>query len=229
MKALLLDLDDTLLDTRAGAVRTIADFHATHGPLMGVGPEEAAARWQRGIDLNHPRYLRGEISFKDQRRGRVRELFARQDMPDEEADALFQVYVDLAPRHYVLFDDVLPFLERMKGLPMAIVTNGAADVQARKVQRTGLGDWTRTVLISEAVGYRKPQKEIFLMAAEALGVAPADCVMVGDTFDADYLGGKAAGMKAIWLNRVGKPVPTASNAGEGSPTMVTGLDQFARA
>lgn len=227
-QALLLDLDDTLLDSRSSMGLAMADFHATHGHQMGVGPEEAAVRWLRATDTHYPRYARGEIAFQGQRRCRVRDLFARPDMPDAEADALFQIYLHLADRHYVLFADVLPFLERMKGTPMAIVTNGATDVQLRKVRTTGLEEWTRTVMVSEAVGCRKPQKEIFLMAAEALGADPTACVMVGDNYEADCLGAKAAGMQAVWMNRFNLPIPKSDAMATGRPLVVSTLTELAR-
>jgi len=41
-------------------------------------------------------------------------------------------------------------------------------------------------------------KEIFLRAAQRLGVAPHECVMVGDNPEADMMGAMNVGMKAVW-------------------------------
>jgi HAD superfamily hydrolase (TIGR01549 family) len=82
--------------------------------------------------------------------------------------------------HLILFDDVLPFLDALDGMPVAIVTNGSEEQQMTKMRTTGLGERVKTVVISEAVGLRKPDRRIFLHAARLLGVEPKDCVMVGE-------------------------------------------------
>src|SRR4051812_47681064 len=95
-KAILLDLDDTLIDTRTGTRLALKDYHGSHGHLMGGGLERLEALWDLGIKRHFPRYVSGEISFQDQRRWRLREVFERPEMPDAEADDLFQGYM----RHY---------------------------------------------------------------------------------------------------------------------------------
>jgi putative hydrolase of the HAD superfamily len=202
-QALLLDLDDTLIDTRQGTRLALRDYHGTHGSRMGIGVEEAEAAWERGIKLHFPRYVRGEISFQEQRRGRIREIFGKPDMAEAEADALFENYLTHCGKHYILFDDVLGFLDGLAGFPLAIVTNGSADHQMKKLRATGLENRVKTIVISEAVGLRKPQREIFLLAARELGVAPEACLMVGDNFEVDCQGAIGAGMGAMWMDRFG--------------------------
>jgi putative hydrolase of the HAD superfamily len=215
-KALLLDLDDTLIDTREGTRLALRDFHGSHGHLMIGGLAEAEAAWERGIKLHFPRYVCGEISFQEQRRGRIREIFARPDMPEAEADRLFRAYLDYYAGHYLLFDDVAGFLEGLAGMPVAIVTNGSVDHQTLKLRATGLDRRVPVIVISEGVGLRKPQKEIFEYAARALGVAPADCLMVGDNYEVDCLGAQGAGMRAVWINRFGSDFLPDGKSGIGS-------------
>jgi HAD superfamily hydrolase (TIGR01549 family) len=57
------------------------------------------------------------------------------------------------------------------------------------------------VLPSGAVGVAKPNPAFFAIALDAAGVAPADALMVGDSYRADVRGAWAAGMDAVWLNR----------------------------
>lgn len=205
MKGLLLDLDDTLIDTRTGTRLALADFHQSHGHLMGVGAEEAYARWDAGIKSHFPRYVNGEISFQEQRRWRIREVFGRRELPDAECDGLFQAYLEHYVKHWILFGDVLPFLDAMrgKGMPMGIITNGSVEQQAAKIRATGIGDRVDLVVISEGVGMRKPDPGIFLHAAGKLGLPAEDCLMVGDNYEADYLGARGAGMDAVLMERFG--------------------------
>jgi putative hydrolase of the HAD superfamily len=57
------------------------------------------------------------------------------------------------------------------------------------------------VVISAAINRRKPSPDIFDSALKILGISSAEAVFVGDTVDADIEGAKAAGMKAIYLER----------------------------
>jgi putative hydrolase of the HAD superfamily len=217
--ALLLDLDDTLIDTRQGTSLALRDFHGTHGNQIGIAPELVEAIWDRSIKTHFPRYIRGELSFQDQRRWRIRDIFGRPDMTDAEADALFDAYLSHYAHHYILFKDVLPFLDGLRGFPVAIVTNGAEAHQWIKLRATGLDTRVNTIIISEVVGFRKPQKEIFLLAARELGVAPEACLMAGDNYEADCLGALEAGMAAVLIDRFGTGIKP-----DGPIAKVDGLD-----
>jgi putative hydrolase of the HAD superfamily len=57
------------------------------------------------------------------------------------------------------------------------------------------------ILISEECGFAKPSKEIFLRACEMVGESPTNAVYVGDRYDVDALGARAAGLVGVWLDR----------------------------
>lgn len=202
-KALLLDLDDTLIDTRQGTRLALRDYHGALGGRVRIPLDEVAGIWDRSIKKHFPMYIRGELSFQDQRRWRIRDLFGRPDMADAEADSHFNDYLSHYASHYILFDDVLAFLDGLGDFPVAIVTNGAVEHQWIKIKATGLDSRIKTIVISEAVGLRKPQPEIFLHAARALGMAAEACLMVGDNYEADCIGARAAGMAAVYMDRFG--------------------------
>ncbi len=111
----------------------------------------------------------------------------------------------------VLFDSArLDVLREIKaaGLPVALVSNFDHAPTARQIiEREGIAPLLDVVLISEEEGFRKPAPSLFLDAAEKLGVAPAEVLFVGDTFEADVEGPRGVGMPCAWLNRKGAPVP----------------------
>ena len=82
-----------------------------------------------------------------------------------------------------------------------IVTNGRADIQARKVAALGLASLVDTVVLAaeHGSGVGKPDAAPFLAACLALGVTPAQTVFVGDDLDCDIVGAHAVGMQTIWL------------------------------
>jgi putative hydrolase of the HAD superfamily len=71
----------------------------------------------------------------------------------------------------------------------------------------GILDRFEAVVVSDAVGWRKPGAAIFESAFAALGVGPAECLFVGDRPDIDVAGAKAVGMTVAWLNPARDPFP----------------------
>ncbi|WP_254768208.1 HAD family hydrolase [Salinilacihabitans rarus] len=79
--------------------------------------------------------------------------------------------------------------------PTAVLTNGDERQQRAKLERHGLADVVDAVIVSGAVGVRKPEPRIFEIASERL---PADeHVHVGDSYEEDVCGARAAGFRAI--------------------------------
>ncbi len=108
---------------------------------------------------------------------------------------------------------LLPGAEEVLGLcrkhrlPLALVTNGPADMQLEAVRAVGLESFFKRLVISgdAAVGVRKPDPRIFRLACEGLGAKPAETVMVGDNVEADVAGALAVGMQAVYLGSVTGP------------------------
>lgn len=87
------------------------------------------------------------------------------------------------------------------GWKLGIVTNGRPDIQARKVRALGLARLVDTVVYANdhGSGAGKPEAAPFLAACQALDVAAAAAVFVGDDPITDIAGAHALGMKTIWL------------------------------
>jgi FMN phosphatase YigB (HAD superfamily) len=68
---------------------------------------------------------------------------------------------------------------------------------AERLKREGIADLFAYLGLSETTGLRKPDPCAFTAAAEALGVAPAQCIMVGDRIDNDIVPAKSLGMAAV--------------------------------
>ncbi|HVB09531.1 MAG TPA: HAD-IA family hydrolase [Bacillota bacterium] len=96
--------------------------------------------------------------------------------------------------------DAVPVLCELgqRGVRLGVISN--ADGRVRKqLEMAGLASYFAVIVDSAEVGMSKPEPGIFQVAAERLGVAPADCIYVGDIYQIDVLGAQAAGMRALWL------------------------------
>ena len=71
--------------------------------------------------------------------------------------------------------------------------------QNQKLKASGLDSLVNFSLISEAVGVRKPEPEIFLEAVRRFGAEPSSCTFVGDHPEKDIVGAQRVGMQTVWL------------------------------
>jgi putative hydrolase of the HAD superfamily len=91
-------------------------------------------------------------------------------------------------------------LDRLRGagLRLGVVSNSDGRVDEALVA-AGLRHRFDVVLDSALVGVEKPDPAIFRAALDALGVAPAEALYVGDLYDVDVVGARRAGMEAVLL------------------------------
>jgi FMN phosphatase YigB (HAD superfamily) len=88
------------------------------------------------------------------------------------------------------------------GWKVGLVSNGFSDVQSSTIACSGLADHVDGWAISGAEDVRKPDQRLFEIAAERCGVSlAAGGWMVGDNAAADVGGGRAAGLRTIWVDR----------------------------
>lgn len=203
---IFFDLDDTLLDHSAAKQLAAGEFYRHFASDIGCSLADFLALWRRLSEKYVNRYLRGELTWEEQQRARIREVFrdSKPRLSDSEADARFSVYLQAYEQSWVPFADVEPCLEALRGHELGIITNGTVDQQTRKLERLGIRGRFRVIVISEAVGAAKPDPEIFKEACRLAGRPPRECAYVGDRLETDARASKAAGMRGIWIDRAGK-------------------------
>jgi putative hydrolase of the HAD superfamily len=194
VKAIFLDVDDTLVDYETAAR---ASFHATLG-------KHADYDQFRSLD-HYERYLGGLLTFGQMREQRMADYLAMIDHAGDPVHLERQRYDGLA-EHYRLFDDALPCVDALKerGLLVGLITNNESVHQRAKIAKVGLEGLFDAVVISGEVGVSKPDAEIFAHACALLDVAASDAMHVGDNRYADAEGAVAAGLRGVWLDRRGQ-------------------------
>ena len=93
---------------------------------------------------------------------------------------------------------------RERGIPVAILSNGWSPLQEHKARLVGFDG---PVLVSDAIGVRKPAYAAFLRLERALGVPSARIAYVGDDPVPDMCGALSAGMRAVWLDAEQRTYP----------------------
>jgi putative hydrolase of the HAD superfamily len=87
---------------------------------------------------------------------------------------------------------------RAAGLRLGVVSNSDGRVE-QALEAAGLRDYFDVVLDSALIGVEKPDPRIFLAALDALGVTAEEALYVGDLYEVDIIGARAAGMEAVLL------------------------------
>jgi putative hydrolase of the HAD superfamily len=89
-----------------------------------------------------------------------------------------------------------------RGLLLGLAANQPSSAIV-SLDEAGIGRYFHHREVSGIHGFRKPDVRVFLRACESLGVAPAECIMVGDRIDNDIVPARLLGMTAI-LFRTGR-------------------------
>jgi len=202
------DVDDTLLDDGHATAAGARAFFAEHRDEFPGPADEFVRLWATVTARHIDRWHRGECSHLEQRHARLRDVWRKGALSDAEADRIFAGYL----RHYLanvrLFPDALPCIESLAGMPVGVITNGDSELQRAKLRSVGLLDRFQPVFVSGDIGVDKPDPRIFREAARLAGLAPEECIYVGDRLESDALGAGRAGMRGVWLDRAGRAEAT---------------------
>jgi HAD superfamily hydrolase (TIGR01662 family) len=86
------------------------------------------------------------------------------------------------------------------GLRLGLISNAADEGNVQRlIDWAGLRRYFDPIIVSAAVGLRKPNPAIFALALNAWKLPAGECVMVGDTLGADILGAQLAGLHSVWF------------------------------
>ncbi|HEY7465659.1 MAG TPA: HAD family hydrolase [Dehalococcoidia bacterium] len=109
--------------------------------------------------------------------------------------------------HYNCAADVLPTLA--DDFVLGVITNGPTTIQRRKFDALSCGQHFHPDLFitSEMAGCFKPDEAIFKLALARCGARPEDAVLIGDQPAIDVVGAQRAGMRGVWFNPEGQPLP----------------------
>ena len=117
------------------------------------------------------------------------------------ADHLSEDYVYWSPRIVKLVPGTLELLNYLKPkYHLHLITNGFQEVQHTKLSGSGLEPYFETLTVSEEVGVKKPNPEIFLYALRKAQATAEESLMIGDEMSVDIDGARAAGIDTILFN-----------------------------
>jgi putative hydrolase of the HAD superfamily len=214
VRALLLDLDDTLLDYSGGVDACWEAACATAAGELAQAPLVAALAETRRAFWSDPEHNRRERVHMVRAWTRIATLALEQCGGDQRLGAaIAEAFAARRRSVMALFPDALQVLTtlRERGTPLGLVTNGDAREQRAKIERHDLARFFDAIVIEGEFGAGKPDAAVYRTALSGLGVAPGPEVwMVGDHLEFDVAGPQRVGLRAAWLDRPGLGVPAES-------------------
>jgi putative hydrolase of the HAD superfamily len=234
VQAVVFDLDDTLLADQSaadaailhtcriatdryavpaealhGTVRKTAREFWYAGPAYGYAKIVGISSWEGlWLQIRTPQEESAELAhWLPSYRHRVwQESLANHGVNDEKLAAeLSDAFEKHKRQQDALFEDAEPTLQRLSATHrLALLTNGALDLQRDKIAMANLERYFEAIAISGELGVGKPDPRPFELIHRRLGLGYESTVMVGDGLKTDIDGARGIGMRNIWLNRDGK-------------------------
>jgi putative hydrolase of the HAD superfamily len=212
VKALLLDLDDTLLAYSAGVDDSwaqacgAATLPVETATLMAALVETRKWFWSGDPE----RHARERVNMLGAWTKIVAEALARCGCANDAlAVAIARDYAAHRREVMRLFPETRAFLDalRARRLPLALVTNGDALQQRDKIERHDLARYFDAIVIEGEFGCGKPEERVYREALRRLGAGTEGVWMVGDHLEWDVLAPQRLGVVGVWIDREGAGLP----------------------
>lgn len=202
---LFFDLDDTLWDFKRNSLESLRHVYSIYPEIFGRFPT-----FEQFVDEYHAHNSDLWIDFAEGKvsSGRLKsERWRRTLFPGSDSEKPVAVCADI-DREYLHFlaeqpglvDGVREVLDNLSRRYMiGVLSNGFLDTQYRKLRHSGLWRYVVRTIVSDEVGYQKPDPRLYKYAVDATG-AVGTPVMIGDNPHTDIIGALRAGWQAVWYN-----------------------------
>ena len=212
LKALFLDLDETLCDTRGANEQAkqllgqvVVDQFGTDLDGQGIADAYVTGIYREWSDSQRRRYLpiieqQSESAFRVQL---IRDLLAGQGVDGVSEDAAQALQDKFDHDRLAAFDfypGIAEFLiEARKLFTLVVITNGPEFSQTPKVEAVDLTDYVDHIIIGGQEPEQKPSQSIFYKALKLADCAAHEAIHVGDSLAADIAGAHNSGITSVWI------------------------------
>jgi len=209
---LLFDLDDTIVRFSTGQpnfwqlaleshVPQLAEHHPRLSALIDAVADEYWSEPERAF--------RGRQDLYAARRFVARAVLEAEGLSLELCQRFADDVTDRKEAYVSPFEGAVETLQvlRERGHRLALLTNGSALFQRRKLQRYSLEPFFELILIEGELGYGKPDRRVFQAALDFFAITPDSAWMIGDNLSADIAGAQQLGIAGVWHDPGGRGLP----------------------
>ncbi|MBQ8833821.1 MAG: HAD family hydrolase [Oscillospiraceae bacterium] len=200
IKAVLFDIDNTLYGYDAAHAMAWEALCAYVQEHLHMDRETFTRRHREAMDIVKER-LGVDCAALHDRCLRYQILLEKHGLPLHHALTMSELYWDTLIRSAEPTPGIMECLPILKkaGYILGIGTDMTLEYQLKKLTRLQMLPYFDFLVTSEEVNGEKPDRKLFLTCAQKAGVAPEECLFIGDSLKKDVLGAKNAGMEALWF------------------------------
>lgn len=204
-KALLIDLDDTILDFKQSEKYAICKLFE----YFGISQSEENIEAYHNINLSYWKKLElGLVKREELILLRFIEFFKlfNKEISLEEAKKVNDLYFNyLSSKAFVIPDAKEVLVSLRKRYKIYLITNGVKRVQDKRLSLIpDIKECFEGIFISEEIGYTKPDKEFVNHVLKIISLEKNDCLIIGDSLSSDIKLGLNSGIDTCWYNPNGK-------------------------
>lgn len=212
LKALFLDMDETLCDTRGAnnKAQQLMGLAVTAQYGADIDGQKVAAAYVAGIyrnwnDEQRRRYIpiikqQSEGAFRVQL---IRDLLAEYgagEVSEAASQALLTKFDHDRLEVFDFYPGIKDFLlEARKSFSLVVITNGPEFSQIPKVKAVNLADYVDHIIIGGQEPEEKPSKSIFYKALKLANCKAHEAIHVGDSLASDIAGAHNSGITSVWI------------------------------
>lgn len=215
-KAILLDMDDTIIAFDHG-IDLDSCWKRVCGKHLHLSDEEIndvvvqikkKAKWYWSDDERH------RIGRLDLEKARIEIVSAAlREVNFLDISLAKQIAIEYGIERddaITLYPDSIETLHYLRelGITLALITNGSANSQRKKIERFELAPYFDCIIIEEEFGAGKPDKSVYLHALNQLNVSANEAWMIGDNLEWEIIAPQKLDIKGIWINHKGLENPT---------------------
>ena len=199
IKAVFLDVDDTLLDFEKCAKEAMHEA----ADLLGIAlPEQTESKFHEINDQLWGKLQQGQLTPEKLHSIRWGMIFAELGI-EADGEAFDRMFSGCLFDTAVPVDGAFSLLERLNGrVRMFVTSNASFDEQRNRLGKAGMLKYFEKLFVSDRIGYPKPQKEFFDACFRELPeLRPEEVLMIGDSISSDISGAYAYGIRTCWFNK----------------------------
>lgn len=204
IKYIFFDLDETLIDIKKAQNTAIESLFDMFKFNKKTDLDSFIKKWDELTDFHYKFYTSKQISYEEQRRRRIIDLFKTYNIElSSDPMVVYNIYLKEFENAWSVYDDVVETLKELKAKDyiLGLISNGDYDQQVQKMKKVGIFEMFDYVNTSSQFEVSKPDTRVYETIFKMHGINYENVCYVGNSYKKDILPCRQLGIKTILIDR----------------------------